>query len=80
MDGGKTTYTWEVKDPINSYCFIPYIGKYSNFSDTLMGEKGKLDLGYWVLDYDLQKAKEQFKEAKLMIRAFEYWLGPLSVL
>jgi len=76
MDGGKTTYTWEVKDPINSYCFIPYIGKYSNFSDTLMGEKGKLDLGYWVLDYDLQKAKEQFKEAKLMIRAFEYWLGP----
>jgi aminopeptidase N len=41
-----------------------------------MGEKGKLDLSYWVLDYNLEKAKEQFKQAKLMLRAFEYWFGP----
>ncbi|HMH21975.1 MAG TPA: M1 family metallopeptidase [Puia sp.] len=75
-ENGLTAYTWEVTSPINSYCIIPYIGQYANFSDTLMGEKGKLDLGYWVLDYDLEKAKEQFKQAKLMLRAFEYWLGP----
>jgi aminopeptidase N len=41
-----------------------------------MGEKGKLDLIYWVLDYNLDKAKEQFKQAKLMLHAFEYWFGP----
>lgn len=70
------SYKWEVKNPINNYCIVPYIGKYVNFTDTLMGEKGKLDLRYWVLDYNLDKAKEQFKQVKPMLRAFEYWFGP----
>ncbi len=70
------SYTWEVKNPINNYCIVPYIGKYVHFSDTLMGEKGKLDLEYYVLDYNLEKAKEQFKQVKPMLRAFEYWFGP----
>ena len=70
------SYTWQIKNPINNYLIIPYIGKYVNFTDTLMGEKGKLDLSYWVLDYNLDKAKEQFKQAKLMLHAFEYWFGP----
>lgn len=70
------SYTWEVKNPINNYLIIPSIGKYVNFTDTLMGEKGKLDLSYWVLDYNVDKAKEQFKQAKLMLHAFEYWFGP----
>ncbi len=71
----ETKYTWEVKNPINNYCIVPYIGKYVNFTDTLMGEKGKLDVSYWVLDYNLEKAKEQFKQVKPMLRAFEYWFG-----
>jgi aminopeptidase N len=29
-----------------------------------------------VLPYNLEKAKEQFKQAKLMLRAFEHWFGP----
>jgi aminopeptidase N len=73
---GLATYTWEVVDPINNYNIIPYIGKYVNWTDTLMGAKGKLDLSYWVLDYELQKAKTQFQQAKPMLRAFEYWFGP----
>ena len=75
-ENGLATYTWEVKNPINNYLLVPSIGKYVNFTDTFMGEKGKLDLSYWVLDYNLTKAKEQFKQAKLMLRAFEYWFGP----
>ena len=50
LSPGTTTWKWEVKNPINNYNIIPYIGKYVNFTDTLMGEKGKLDLSYWVLD------------------------------
>ena len=73
---GLAMYTWKVVAPINNYTIVPYIGKYVNFTDTLMGEKGKLDLSYWVLDYNLEKAKEQFKQVKLMLRAFEYWFGP----
>ena len=46
---GTILYTWEVKNPINNYNIVPYIGKYVNFTDTLNGEKGKLDCSYWVL-------------------------------
>ncbi|MBN8836032.1 MAG: M1 family metallopeptidase [Sphingobacteriia bacterium] len=72
----SVSYTWQVKNPINNYNIVPYIGKYVNFTDTLMGEKGKLDLSYWVLKEDSAKAVEQFKQVKPMIRAFEYWFGP----
>ncbi len=74
--GGEASYTWEVKNPINNYNIIPYIGKYVNFSETFNGEKGKLDCNYWVLDYNLNKAKKQFKEVPRMLKAFEYWFGP----
>ncbi|MFY8090395.1 MAG: M1 family metallopeptidase, partial [Chitinophagaceae bacterium] len=69
------TYTWQVKNPINSYNIVPYIGKYVNFTDTFMGIKGKLDLSYWVLDYNLEKAQQQFSQVKQMLRAFEHWFG-----
>lgn len=75
-EGNKTTYTWEVKNPINAYSIIPSIGKYVNFKDIFEGEKGKLDLDYWVLDYNLDKAKKQFQQVKPMLSAFEYWFGP----
>lgn len=75
-DSKLTSYTWEVKSPINNYTIIPYVGNYVNWTDTLQGEKGKLDLSYWVLDYDLEKAKKQFEQVKPMLRAFEYWFGP----
>ena len=74
-DGG-IIYTWEVKNPINDYSIIPNVGKYVNFKDTYNGEKGKLDLDYWVLDYNLEKAKKQFQQVKPMLEAFEYWFGP----
>jgi aminopeptidase N len=73
---GTTTYKWEVKNPINNYDIIPYIGKYVNWSDTLHGEKGTLDLNYWVLDYDLDSAKAQFTQVKPMLHNLEYWYGP----
>lgn len=75
-DGDKTTYIWEVKNPINAYSIIPSIGKYTNFKDTFKGEKGKLDLDYWVLDYNIDKAKKQFRQVQPMLSAFEYWFGP----
>ncbi|HEY6902360.1 MAG TPA: M1 family metallopeptidase [Puia sp.] len=73
---GTTTWTWAVTNPINSYDIIPYIGKYVNWTSTFNGEKGSLDCSYWVLDYNLEKAKSQFLQADTMLRAFEYWMGP----
>jgi aminopeptidase N len=70
-----STYTWKVQNPINNYCIIPYIGKYSNFHDTIKGEGGTLDLDFWVLDQNLTKARQQFKQVKSMLHCFEYWFG-----
>ncbi len=73
---GTNTYKWEVKNPINNYDIIPYIGNYVNFNEVYKGEKGNLEMNYWVLDYNLEKAKKQFKDAPKMMKAFEYWFGP----
>ena len=70
------TYTWAVKNPINNYNIIPYIGKYVNWTETFDGEKGELDCSYWVLTTSLDSAKEQFKQAPLMLKCFEHWFGP----
>ncbi len=73
---GLTQYSWQVTNPINNYNIIPYIGKYSHFNEIYEGEKGKLDLDYWVLNYNLDKAKKQFADVPKMMKAFEYWFGP----
>lgn len=72
---GLTSFKWEVTSPINAYNIIPYIGSYTSWADTLQGEKGKLDLTYWVLDYEISKARKQFEQVKPTIRAFEHWFG-----
>jgi aminopeptidase N len=74
---GTATYKWAVVNPISNYCIIPYIGKYVNFKENYKGEKGNLDLNYWVLDYNLEKAKSYMPtEVHNMLKAFEYWMGP----
>ncbi|ARN77870.1 peptidase M1 [Nonlabens spongiae] len=74
--GGKTAYTWQVKNPINNYGVNLNIGDYVNFSEVYDGEKGDLDMDYWVLKDNLEKAKEHFKDAPKMMKAFEHWFGP----
>lgn len=73
---GTTTSTWAVVNPINNYNIIPYFGKYVHWAEIYKGEKGDLTMDYWVIDSNLTKAKEQFKEAPRMMKAFEYWFGP----
>ena len=74
---GTTTYKYNVNSAINNYCIIPYIGKYVNFKEVYQGEKGPLDLNYWVLDYNLAKAKTYMPDqVHKMLKAFEYWFGP----
>lgn len=72
---GLKTWTWQVINPINSYDVTMNIGKYVHWNDTLMGEDGKLDLQYWVLDYNENKARKQFEQVKPMLRSHEHWFG-----
>ena len=70
------TYHWFVSNPINNYGVNINIGDYVNFSEKFTGEKGILDCDFWVLKDNLEKAKVHFKQALLMLKAFEYWFGP----
>lgn len=71
-----TTYNWFVSNPINNYGVNINIADYAHFSEVYKGEKGNLDCDYYVLKENLAKAKEHFKQAALMLEAFEYWFGP----
>ncbi len=73
---GTSTWTWAVKSPINNYNIIPYIGKYITWHSDFIGEKGKLDCDFWVLDYQVVKAKKHFSLVDSMLTCFEYWFGP----
>ncbi len=76
QNNGTTTYNWVVTNPINNYGVNINIGDYVHFSEVYEGEKGPLDMEYYVLRYNLEKAKKQFKDAPKMMKAFEYWFGP----
>ena len=70
------TYHWYVSNPINNYGVNINIGDYVEFSEVYDGEKGKLDMIYYVLRDNIERAKTQFKDAVKMMDAFEYWFGP----
>ncbi|CAM3469679.1 M1 family metallopeptidase [Aequorivita lipolytica] len=70
------TWVWEVVNPINAYGININIGDYVHWSEKYKGEKGILDMDYYVLRENEVKAKEQFKQAPMMMKAFEHWFGP----
>ncbi|MGY0392786.1 M1 family metallopeptidase [Bizionia sp. KMM 8389] len=72
----STTYHWTVKNPINNYGVNVNIGDYAHFSEVYNGEKGPLKMDYYVLKYNLEKAKKHFNDAPKMMKAFEHWFGP----
>jgi aminopeptidase N len=77
LKDGYTRYDWFVANPINNYDVAANIGDYVHFGDIYNGEKGKLTTDFWVLSYNLEKAKKQFgANVTPMLKAFEHWFGP----
>lgn len=70
------TWHWYVSNPINNYGVNINIGDYVHFGEQYEGENGTLDMDYWVLSYNLEKAQEHFKDAPRSMEAFEHWFGP----
>jgi aminopeptidase N len=70
------TFHWFVSNPINDYGVNINIGDYVHFAEKYPGEKGELDMEYYVLRDNLEKAKVQFQDARRMMEAFEHWFGP----
>ncbi|WP_418602744.1 M1 family metallopeptidase [Hwangdonia sp.] len=73
--GDTKTFHWFVKNPINNYGVNMNIGDYVNFSEVYDGMAGNLDMDYYVLRDNLEKAQVHFKDAPKMMEAFEHWFG-----
>jgi hypothetical protein len=69
-------YEWFVRNPINNYDVAVNAGHYAHFSDAYDGERGKLTLDFWPLDYHVDTARKQFAQVKPMLQCFESWFGP----
>lgn len=74
---GYRQFDWFVSYPINNYNVSINIGNYVRFADpyTSIVDGEKLDLEYYVLDYNLEKAKKHFEQVKPMMGCFEKYLG-----
>ena len=70
------TWVWEVQNPINTYGVNINIGDYVHWQEIYNGEKGPLEIAYYVLRENEEKGKKQFKQVPKMIEAFEHWYGP----
>lgn len=73
---GTKTWHWFVSNPISNYVININAADYVHFGEKYEGEKGILDMDYYVMPYNLEKAKVQFKDARRMMEAFEHWFGP----
>ena len=76
LHDGYTQWNWHVSYPINSYDVALNIGAYAHFSNVYRSAAfAPLTLDYYVLPEDLDKAKVQFRQARLMLDAFEHSFG-----
>jgi aminopeptidase N len=71
LGDGYTRWDWHVSYPINNYNVSLNIGAYEHFSDKL----NDLDMDFYALPEDLEKAKKQFAQAKGMLEAFQHYFG-----
>ncbi len=66
LQNGYTRWSYKVSNPINNYDIVFNIANYVHFQDKYKD----LDLDYYVLPYNLEKAKKQFAEVKPMMECF----------
>lgn len=71
LGNGFTKWDWKVVNPINNYDIMINVANYAHFSDKYKD----LDLNYYVLPSNLEKAKKQFEEVKPMMECFYDKLG-----
>jgi aminopeptidase N len=76
VGNGYTEFHWFVSYPINNYNVSINVGKYAHFADTYHSPDGdSLALDYYVLDYNVDKAKKHFQQVKPMLACYEKYFG-----
>lgn len=76
LGDGRLRWNWFVSYPINNYNVTINIAKYARFTDYHLSGKDTLTLDYYVLPYNMEKARRQFEQVKPMLVCFEKHFGP----
>lgn len=77
LRNGYTRYSWKVSYPINNYNVTLNIGDYDYFNEHYINRQGDtLNLEYYVLGYNLDTARQHFKQVHEMLDCFESYFGP----
>ena len=72
----KKRYDWFVSYPINNYDVSINVGHYEHFSDVYRSFDGEeLPLDYYVLDYNVARARKHFQQVEPMLQAYEHYFG-----
>lgn len=72
---GMETFTWKVKNPINTYNITYYIGTYRAFQEPYINGLDTHLLTYYVLPEHLNIANSHFKQANDILRFYEKTFG-----
>ena len=75
LGDGNTRFDWFVSYPINTYNVTLNIADYYRLSDIYTSKKDNttLDLEFYCLSYNVDKAKKQFTQVKPMLESYEYY-------
>ena len=71
LKNGYTRWDWEVVNPINNYDITVNVADYAHIHDNFNG----LDLDYYVLKDNEEKARKHFEEVKPMLECFQEKFG-----
>lgn len=70
------SYSWFVSYPINNYNVTFYLGKYEYFNDFLVADQDTLTLKYYVMQKNLEKAKDHFRQTREVLDFYSRTFGP----
>jgi len=73
--GNKETFSWKTTYPINTYDATIYIGKYEHFTIPYPKSDTTYNLDFYVLPYNLDKAKTHFKQTVDILKFYESKFG-----
>lgn len=89
LENELTKYTWKTSYSIDNYNVTLYIGDYINYKDYYEGlpsinaqgimvpnKEEPLEIDYYVLKHNLEKAKKHFTFTEDVLQTFEYAFGP----
>jgi aminopeptidase N len=72
-----TSYTWKVSYPVNLYDISFYLGNFSHFTLPDSGFSAVIiPADFYVLDYNLERAKKHFRQVNDILKTFTELFGP----